>query len=440
MQSGDATIAKVMWRLLPFIMLLFFFSLLDRTNISFAALEMNRDLGLTPKVYGFAAGVFFLGYCLFEIPSNLILQRVGARIWLMRIMVTWGIIVAAMAWISGERSLYFMRFLLGVTEAGLFPGLLLYCKLWIPQRKIGTATSILMATTAIANVLGGPISTLMMQTNGLAGFAGWQIMFLLQGLLTIVVGFTILLYLPSRIDDATWLDAGEKAWLQRTLADEDRAREGQGVTGFLQGFFGPRVLLTTAVCFTLAFCFFGTIFWLPQIIKAFGGLSNMQVGLLTSVPYLVGGVVGILWGRRSDHRRERKLHLAFGAVIAALGYVAAGASVMQGLPTIYQFVGLCIAAIGVSMMLGLFWAFASDLLGGAAAAGGFAFINSIGTLGGFFGPFMIGYIQQLTGSFAGSLYGLAAVALLTGLLALSLRNVVATGDATTSLKPAVKAA
>lgn len=439
MQSGDATISKVMWRLLPFIMVLFFFSLLDRTNISFAALEMNKDLGLTPKVYGFAAGVFFLGYCLFEIPSNLILERIGARVWLMRIMVTWGIVVAAMAWISGEQSLYVMRFLLGVTEAGLFPGLLLYCKLWIPQRKIGVATSILMSTTAIANVLGGPISTSMMQIHNVFGFTGWQMMFLLQGLLTIVIGFTILWYLPSRIGDATWLSSDEKSWLQRTLADEDRAREGRGVTGFLQGFFSPKVLLTTACCFTLAFCFFGTIFWLPQIIKAFGGLSNMQVGLLTSVPYLIGGVVGIWWGRRSDQNRERKLHLATGAVIAALGYAAAATSVLLGLPTGYQFVGLCIAAIGVCMMLGLFWAFASDLLGGSAAAGGLAFINSIGTLGGFFGPFMIGYIQQLTQSFAGSLFGLAAVALLTGLLALSLRNVVATSDATT-LQPAVKAA
>lgn len=427
----NATLSKVMWRLLPVAMLLFFFSLVDRANISYAALEMNKDLGFIPSVYGFAAGIFFIGYFAFEVPSNLIMQRVGARIWLARIMITWGLVVGAMGFVRGETSLYTMRFLLGVAEAGLFPGLLLYLSLWVPKRQRGTSYSLLMSTTAIAYVFGGPLSTALMEF-GMAGLKGWQLMFIIEGSLTVLVGFALFAILPNEISEARWLTPKEKDWLRTTLAKEEAEKVQSGATSFRQGFLDGRVLMTTVTCFFLVCANFGTVFWLPQIVKAFGGLSNIEVGLLSSVPYLIGGIAGIFWGRHSDRTKERRWHMTGSAVLATAGYAIAG---LTATPTL-QFVGICLAALGIWTMFGTFWAYAGDLLGGKAAAGGLAFINSVGSLGGFLGPFLIGFVREHTASFSGSLLVLAGFALLTAIFAACLRHVHQTPEAQTSLRTA----
>ena len=409
----DTTVRKVFRHLLPLAMLLLVFNLIDRTNIGFAALQMNADLGFTPSVYGLAAGIFFIGYFLFEVPSNLLLVRVGARPWLARIMITWGVVVACMAWVQGVRSFYTLRFLLGVAEAGLLPGVLLYLSRWIPLRQLGLAYSLLMSATALANVLSGPIAGALMQVE-VWGLRGWQLMFILEGLATIAVGLAVVRYLPERPADARWLTQDERAWLAATLAHEEREKARGGITSFRQGFLDRRVLIATLVCFLFVCCNFGTVFWLPQIVKSSGALSTLQVGLLSSVPYLLGGAATILWGRHSDRTRDRKWHLVAGASFAAAGYAAA--ALAPG--AMLAFAGLCIATLGIWSMFGVFWAYAGNLLGGAAAAGGFAFINSVSTLGGFVGPVLMGFVREKTQSFSGSLLVLAGFAVLTAVAAM----------------------
>jgi ACS family tartrate transporter-like MFS transporter len=410
---GASALRKVLQRLLPFTMLLFFFSLIDRTNISFAALQMNDDLGFGPTVYGFAAGIFFVGYCLFEVPSNLVLMRVGARPWLARIMLTWGVIVVATAWVNGLTSLYTMRFLLGVAEAGLLPGLFYYLGTWIPASHRGLGLSVLMSTAALSNVIGGPLATGIMELDGWLGFRGWQLVFLLEGVPTVLVGIAVLAWLPETPRDARWLEPAERDWLESTIARENAAKARVGAMSLRQGFTDRRVLIATVFSFCLVCCNFGTVFWLPQILKSLGSLSNLQVGQLSVVPYLLGGIGMILWGRHSDRGNDRRWHLVASGVLATIGYALAG---LASTPAI-SFLGLCLATLGVWSMFGVFWAIAADLLAGAAAAAGLAFINSVGTLGGFVAPLAMGYLRDVTGTFTGSLLALAAFAAFTALLA-----------------------
>lgn len=412
----DAAINKALWRLLPITMILFFFSLLDRTNISFAALGMNKDLGLSPPQYGTAAGIFFVGYFLFEIPSNFLLQRTGARVWLARIMITWGLVVVAMAWVEGVTSLYLLRFLLGVAEAGLLPGLLLYLSLWLPARQRGVAFATLLATPAIAYVIGAPLTAVMMKISAF-GFHGWQFMYLAQGAATVVVGIATLFILPNTIERARWLSADEKTSLLTRLKTEYEEKKLAGATSLWQGFFDRRVLLATATCFFLVCANFGTVLWLPQIVKAIlPQLRVVQISLLISLAFLIGGAGGILWGRHSDSSGDRKWHIAGGGLIAAIGYALAGWS---GIPLV-QFVGLCIGILGIWSIFGAFWAYVGDLLGGDAAIGGLAFVNSIGTVGGLVAPIVLAFALQKYGSIGGSLYALAVFSLLTALLACTL--------------------
>jgi len=411
--SLTTAIQKVMRRLLPFLMLLLLFNLLDRTNISFAALQMNADFGFTPSVYGLAAGIFFIGYFLFEVPSNLLLVRVGARPWLARIMVSWGLVVIAMAWIRGAGSFYALRFLLGVAEAGLLPGVLLYLSRWVPRQRLALAFSILMATTALANVLAGPIAAWLLQLDGLAGLRGWQLLFIAQGTPTVAIGIAVALYLPERPADAGWLTTDEQVALTTTIGKEDVAKRAHGVTAFRQGFLDRRVLIATLLCFLFVCCNFGTVFWLPQIIQSMSSATITQIGFLASIPYLLGGIATIAWGRHSDRSGERKWHLVAGALTGAAGYAwAAGA----GSATV-SFVALCVATLGIWSMFGVFWAYAGDLLGGAAVAGGFALINSSSALGGFVAPLLMGVVRERTHSFTGALLLLAALALLAALTA-----------------------
>ncbi len=413
---GDGVLSKVRWRLLPMAMLLFFVSLLDRTNISFASLDMNRDLGLALEQYGVAASIFYVGYFLFEIPSNFALQKVGARIWLARIVMTWGAVVVAHALVQGGTSLYAVRFLLGVAEAGLLPGLLLYLALWLPAQQRGLAFGTLLSTTAIAYALGGPFTTWIM-TFSVFGLKGWQTMYIVQGVLTVGIGAAALFLLPNYVRDAKWLTPGEKAWLQQQLDDEEKRKKAAGATTVRQGFLDGRVLMTTATCFFLLCTNFGTVLFLPQILKAaFPALTNVQISLLISVAFIAGGIAGIVSGRHSDWTGERKWHMAVGAGLAAVGYAYAA---YAGTPVL-QFIGICVGVLGIWSIFGVFWAYAGDLLGGAAVAGGLALINSLGSLGGVVAPNVLAYARVASGSFSGSLLALAAFAFVTALLAASL--------------------
>ena len=414
--EGRATIARISRRLIPFAMLLFVINYLDRVNISFAALQMNRDLGFSPSIYGLGAGIFFVGYFLFEIPSNLILNRVGARRWIARIMVSWGVVSVAMAAVSGETSFYVLRFLLGVAEAGFFPGIILYLSYWFPNEDRAKAIALFMTATAISNVIGAPLSTALLGLDGVFGLRGWQALFIIEGLPAVVVGLWVLSYMPDRPEDATWLDAGEKAWLASVLGAERAAKERAGRFTLWQGLLDRRVLTLTALCFCLVVGNFGLVFWMPQIIKGYGGLTNLEVGGLTAIPYLLAVGAMVYWGRHSDRTGERRWHTAGPAVLAALGLVG---TALAPLPTL-QFISLCVATVSIWSMFGAFWALPGDFLTGIAAAGGIALINSFGTLGAFVGNVLIGVIRERTGSFQMSLLMLAAFMAGAALFALRL--------------------
>jgi len=418
LELGARTIAKVTRRLVPFAMLLFVLSYLDRVNVGFAALQMNHDLGFTPTVYGFGAGIFFLGFFPFEIPSNLIMERVGARRWMARIMIAWGVIATGMAWISGEKSFYVMRFLLGVAEAGFLPGIILYFSYWFPAAERAKALALFMSSTAISNVIGAPLSTSLLALDGWLGLRGWQILFIVEGVPSILVGFWVLSYMTDRPEDARWLGEEEKSWLSRVIALERTRKEALTPTTLLQGLTDRRVLLITALCFCLVSGNFGVVFWMPQIIKAFGGISNMQVGVLTALPYALAMIAMVWWGRRSDRKGERKWHLAAAALVGSVGLAASAVS-----PTPTQsYIALCVATVGIWSMFGVFWATPSDFLSGTAAAAGFALINSFGALGGFCGPFLVGFVRERTGSFSASLLVLAAFVLAAAVLSAFLKE------------------
>jgi MFS transporter, ACS family, tartrate transporter len=411
-------VSKVTWRLLPVAMLLFFMSLLDRTNISFAALAMNKDLGLSLAQYGVAASIFYIGYVIFEIPSNFALQKAGARIWLMRIMVTWGLVVGATAFVGGTTSLYVTRFLLGVAEAGLLPGILFYLASWMPAQQRGLAYATLLATAAIAYVLGAPFTTWLM-TFSIFGLAGWKTMYITQGTLTVLIGLATPFLLPNAIKDAKWLTLEEQRWLQGVMEAEETQKKIAGASTMLQGFTDGRVLALTLTCFFLVCANFGTVLFLPQILKpSFPDLSNVQLSLLVSLAFAIGGIGGIISGRHSDRTGDRKWHIAIGALIGAIGY---GFAAMAPAP-MAAYVGIVIGVLGIWSTFGVFWAYAGDLLGRAAAAGGLAFINSLGSLGGVLAPNVLAYAHQKSGSFSGSLWALAGFSLVTAVLAALLKT------------------
>jgi ACS family tartrate transporter-like MFS transporter len=411
------TLHKIERRLIYFCMLLFILNYVDRLNVSFAALQMNKDLGFGPTVYGIGAGIFFFGYFLFEIPSNLILERVGARIWLARIAITWGIISAAMAFVYDAKSFYIVRFLLGFAEAGLLPGVMLYFSYWFPQRERAKALALFMTATALSNVIGAPLSSWLLGFDGVLGLRGWQLMFVLEGIPSVLIGIAALFYLVDRPAQTTWLAEDEKAWLHRELAAETAAKEqAAGHMTLWLGLTNPRVLQITLLCFFLVSGNFGVVFWMPQIIKALGDLTIMQVGMLTTLPYVCAVVAMVWWGRHSDRTGDRKWHLVIAAIVGAVGLIV---SAVPGYP-VMSFVALCFVAAGIWSMFGVFWAVPADLLSGRAAAGGFALINSFGTLGGFLGPFLFGFVRERTGSFSGSLLVLACFPLMAAVIAATL--------------------
>jgi MFS transporter, ACS family, tartrate transporter len=414
-EVGRATMLKVSRRLIPFLIAMFCVNFLDRVNIGFAALRMNRDLGLTPEAFGMAAGILFVSYTLCEIPSNLVLDRVGPRLWLSRIMISWGALAAATALVSDRESLYIMRFLLGAAEAGFFPGAMVYISRWFPPQDRARAITLFMIGSPLSVIIGAPVSAALLSLGGGLGLSSWQWLFVLEGVPAIVLGLVALRWLTDRPQEAGWLRPEERLWLSTTLAAEARSkRDRPGPSRTLAVFtHGPTLLLALAkLCGLLAL--FGITLWLPQIIHSFGALTRPEAGLLTAIPYLCAAVGSVAAGRSSDRSGERALHIAVPAFIGAAGFAVAG---LAGAPWLAM-AALCIAATGLWISNTVFWTLPTAILGGTPAAAGLALINSVGNFGGFLGPTLTGWVRQHTGSFGLALAILGGFVALSGILVL----------------------
>jgi ACS family tartrate transporter-like MFS transporter len=404
---------RVTWRIVPFVMLLYFIAFIDRVNVGFAALTMNKDIGLSASAYGLGAGIFFLGYFLFEIPSNLILEKVGARRWIARVMVTWGIVSAAMALVRGPASFCVLRFLLGAAEAGFFPGIILYLSYWFPARRRAGVTALFMAAAPISTALGSPVSAALLQTDGLLGLAGWQWLFVLEAIPAVVLGGVTLVFMTDRPALARWLPDDERAWLAGAMAAELAARGERTGRSPWRGLVDPRVLALSLVYFGTSAGLYTLGIWAPQILRQLAP-SAMIVGLLNVVPPAVSVVAMVIWARHSDRTGERSWHVVGACLLAAAGLVAAGAS--AGLAAVVA--ALTLVNIGISSAKPPLWSMPTGFLEGSAAAAGIATINSIGNLGGFVGPSMIGWIKDRTGSFAGGLYFVACLLVISAAVTL----------------------
>ncbi|GJE55821.1 MFS transporter [Methylobacterium thuringiense] len=411
----DALMRKVSWRLLPFLMLCYFVAYLDRVNVGFAALTMNRDLGLSPTVYGFGAGVFFLGYFLFEVPSNVVLEKVGARAWIARIMISWSLVSASTAFVVGERSFFLVRFLLGLAEAGFFPGIILYLTYWYPsERRAGIVGTFMMAVPVSA-AIGSPLSAwIMAAADGAHGLAGWQWLYLLEAAPSLLLGIAVLFVLTDRPEAAAWLTPAERDELAREI-ERDRKATAREKIGLRQALVHPQVLGLALVYLGLSAGLYGIGLWLPQIVKGFG-LTTLQTGFVAAVPYVVAAAGMIAWTRRSDRRQERIGHVAIPAILGGLALALSG----QTDAPVAAMALLSLATLGVFCALPTFWTLPTALLTGSAAAGGIALINAVGGLGGFIGPYLIGWIKNATGRFDLALAAIAAIMIAAGLLTLLL--------------------
>ncbi|MEE7492290.1 MFS transporter [Methylobacterium oryzae] len=417
----DAIRARVLSKLRPRIVLycfaLFLVNYLDRVNVGFAALHMNKDLGLSATAYGFGAGIFFLGYVLFEIPSNMIMHRVGPRRWIARIMVSWGLISCGMAAVRGETSFYLMRFLLGLAEAGFVPGVLLYLTYWYPARDRAKATAGFMTATVLSSVLGAPLSGWILSAEpNWFGLAAWQWLFILEGAPAVILGIVTYFYLVDRPQDGRWLDREERDWLTARLAAEERAVGVAGSHEFRAIFRDPRVWLLTLVYMFNAFALYGVVLWLPQIVRSIGGLTDLQTGAVTAIPFVFAALGLVAVARSSDRTGERKLHTAASAVWGGV-FLAASALAPSPLTSLLL---LCAAAFGIWAVLGVFWALPTQFLTGSAAAGGLAMINGLAQVSGFSGPYLVGWIRDTTHSFTPALLALSLGPVIAGLLCLAL--------------------
>jgi ACS family tartrate transporter-like MFS transporter len=406
-------ILKVSWRLLPLIVICYLVNYIDRTNVSFAALTMNKDLGLTAYLYGLGAGIFFLSYAVFEVPSNMILQKTGARLWIARIMITWGIISGLMATATGPVSFLGLRFLLGMAEAGFFPGMIFYLTHWFPSAVRARAISILYiavpASNAIASIVSGAILSTM---DGTLGLRGWQWVFIIEAIPAVILAFVVLWRMTDRPAQAKWLEPEERDWLEGTLENERKQIESVGRLTMLQALVDPRVLVLSAIYFTGVTASYGLVFFMPQIVKGLG-MSNMMTGLATAIPYTIGTIGLIAWGYSSDKRKERRWHLIISTGLSAIGYVLA--AIYRD--SYFAIAAMAIAAVGIYGSRPSFWPMPSMFLTGSAAAVGMALINSIGNLGGYIGPQIVGYIKDRYQSFEMALYFMAACAALSTVIA-----------------------
>ncbi|MFM0239353.1 MFS transporter [Paraburkholderia phytofirmans] len=409
------TMKRVTVRLVPFLILCYFIAYLDRVNVGFAALQMNKALGLSASAFGFGAGIFFIAYFFFEVPSNLLLEKFGARRWIARIMFTWGILAGAMAYIpdiarftglSAAHVFYGLRILLGVAEAGFFPGIIFLLTLWFPAAYRGRVVGYFMAAIPLSTVIGGPISGALLSMDGFAGLAGWQWVYLIEAAPALVLAFVVLSYLTDKPADATWLAADERGWLVARQAQERAHREAVHTFSVKEALFNPRVLAVALIYFGANATNYGLSFFLPQIVKSFG-LTNLQTGFVTSLPYIVGVISMVFWGRHSDRKLERKRHVAIALLVAAGGIAAAA-----GLDNpVQKMIALSIAGFGIFGCLPVIWTLPASFLSGAAAAGGIAAVNSLGNLAGFFGPYAMGWIKDSTGGFGAGLLCLAGAGL-----------------------------
>ena len=415
---GARAILRVRRRLIPFLALLYFIAYLDRVNVGFAALQMNSALGLSPLDYGRGAGIFFLGYFLFEVPSNLALARYGARIWIARIAIVWGLVSMAMVLAVGPASFALLRFLLGAAEAGFFPGVVLYFTYWFPARERARAVGQFYTASMAAGVIGSPLSGLLLQLRGVAGLDGWQWLFLAEGLPAVIVGIVALAYLDDRPRDARWLPPAEKAWLIETLSAEHDRSADAGAATLRSGLWTRQVWLLSGVMFLIVTSGYGFSFFLPQIVKRLSGASDLAVAMWTAVPFLVAAIGIVVVAAHSDRTGERRWHVAGCAALAAAG-LAVSATVAA---PIGAFVALACAAIGLYAFIPPFWSLPTAFLRGDGAAAGIGLINSVGNLGGFTGPYLMGWMRSLSGDFRVGLGVLAASALCSALLVLTVRS------------------
>jgi ACS family tartrate transporter-like MFS transporter len=406
--------AKTRRKLLPFLFTLYVVAYLDRINVGFAALQMNRALGLSEATFGFGAGIFFIGYFALEIPSNLVLQRLGARGWISRIIISWGVVAIATMFTQGARSFYLLRFLLGAAEAGFFPGIVFYLTHWFPSRERARAISLFMTATQVAGLIGGPISGLLLSMDGVWHLAGWQWLFLAQGMPAVILGAAAVWYLPDGPENAPWLDSCERQVLTKRLELERESRRAGHTLG--AALSNSNVWLLALLYFAIVFGHYGIALWLPQILKGFGGMSDFRVGMLSAVPFLTAAIVMVIVAKRSDSTGERRWHLALSSLAGAIALAASAAARSPWV----SLLAISIAAAGVSSTAGPFWTLPTGFLEGTAAAGGIALINSTGNLAGFVGPSLVGLIRTATGSFAGGLVAMAIAATAAGLIALAM--------------------
>jgi D-galactonate transporter len=411
-----------MWRLIPFLFILYVVAYLDRINVSFAALQMNKELGFSEAVYGWGFGIFFIGYFLFEVPSNLIMHRTGARRWIARIMITWGLLSAAMMYtgrvFGNIPDFFLLRFLLGFAEAGFFPGIILYLTYWFPRAQRARAVAWFMTATSVSGVIGSPLSGALLELHGKRGLAGWQWLFLVEGLPAVVLGVAVLFYLTDRPEQATWLTDEERDWLvAHTHADEAETAAQHG-TSLATAMKTPAVWLFALLYLLLVIGFYGVGAQLPKIIKASGELSDLAVGWWSAVPNLMSVFAMVAVGTSSDRSGERNWHVAISALVGAIGL---GLATLCLDSTLLVVLALSLGLAGLRSTLGPFWAMPTSVLAGAAAAGGIAFINSVGNLGGSVGPIVYGELRQKLESHVPGLWFLAASLCMAALLSIVLR-------------------
>jgi ACS family tartrate transporter-like MFS transporter len=412
-----AVVRTLTWRLVPFLFLLYIVAYLDRINLGFAALQMQRQLAFSDAVYGFGAGVFFAGYFFFQVPSNLMLERVGARRWIAFLMVTWGIISASMCLVASRQSFYTLRFLLGAAEAGFFPGVILYLKTWFPAQARARTVARFMTAAPLSGVIGGPLSGALLGLHQKAGLAGWQWMFLLEGIPAIILGGLVWRYLVDRPALAPWLSEEQRNWLQQTLEREAAEATYESGTDPLASFRLGQVWILALVYFGLNTVSYGMSLWLPKLIKSVSDSNDFTIGVMSGIPYVAAAVAMVIVGWHSDRSGERRWHTAVPAFAGAiaLGFAAHVTSVVPAI------ILVSVAVLGVFSMMGPFWAVPTSLLSGTAAATGIALINSVGNLGGFFGPYIIGVLRTSTGNFKGGLLVVAAALAASGALILTVK-------------------
>lgn len=402
-----------MWRLMPFLFLLYIVAYLDRINVSFAVLQMRGQLGLSDRVYGRAAGMFFAGYFFFQLPSNLVLEKFGVRRWISGLMMTWGVISCLMIFIRGPISFYGMRFLLGAAEAGFFPGMILYMKRWFPANARARAVAWFMTANPIAGIVGSPVSGALLGLSG-KGLSGWQWMFLMEGIPAILLGVTVYWALSDSPKEASWLKGEERAWLLERLTLEQQAEAALQKGSFWEVLISPRIWMLSMVYFGVSTTMYGVTLWLPSMIQSLSGLGNFATGLVAVLPFLATAIAMVLVGMHSDRSGERRWHTAIPAFVGAAALVAAG----YGRSTVVVVACIGLGLVCAESMVGPFWAMATSRMAGLSAAAGIAVINSLANLGGYYGPDIIGFFRKLNGGFRGGLLAIGATLALSGGIAL----------------------